>query len=75
MNLPTQISDIIDRSHSWFVEAPPTQRYGVMGIGALLVALVIFAASSGLGDGEGEWEGRILYANMEFEEAAEVSNR
>ena len=75
MNLPTQISDIIDRSHSWFIEAPPTQRYGVMGIGALLVALVIFAASSGLGDGEGEWEGRILYANMEFDEAAEVSNR
>ena len=75
MNLPTQISDITDRSRSWFEEAPPTQRYGVMGIGALLVALVIFAVSSRLGDGGGEWEGRILYANMEFEEVAEVSNR
>ena len=75
MNLPTQISDIIDRSRSWFEEAPPTQRYGVMGIGVLLMALVIFAVSSGLGDGGGEWEGRILYANMEFEEVAEVSNR
>jgi flagellar M-ring protein FliF len=75
MNLPTQISDIIDRSRSWFEEAPPTQRYGVMGIGALLMALVIFAVSSGFGDGGGEWEGRILYANMEFEEVAEVSNR
>jgi flagellar M-ring protein FliF len=75
MNLPTQISDITDRSRSWFEEAPPTQRYGVIGIGALLVALVIFAVSSRLGDGGGEWEGRILYANMEFEEVAEVSNR
>lgn len=75
MNLPTQISDITDRSRSWFEEAPPTQRYGVMGIGALLMALVIFAVSSGFGDGGGEWEGRILYANMEFEEVAEVSNR
>jgi flagellar M-ring protein FliF len=75
MNLPTQISDIIDRSRSWFEEAPPTQRYGVMGIGVLLMALVIFAVSSGFGDGGGEWEGRILYANMEFEEVAEVSNR
>ena len=75
MNLPTQISDIIDRWRSWFEEAPPTQRYGVMGIGVLLMALVIFAVSSGFGDGGGEWEGRILYANMEFEEVAEVSNR
>jgi flagellar M-ring protein FliF len=75
MNLPTQISDITDRSRSWFEEAPPTQRNGVMGIGALLMALVIFAVSSGFGDGGGEWEGRILYANMEFEEVAEVSNR
>jgi len=75
MNLPTQISDIIDRSRSWVEEAPPTQRYGVMGIGVLLMALVIFAVSSGFGDGGGEWEGRILYANMEFEEVAEVSNR
>ena len=75
MNLPTQISDIIHRSRSWFEEAPPTQRYGVMGIGVLLMALVIFAVSSGFGDGGGEWEGRILYANMEFEEVAEVSNR
>ena len=75
MNLPTQVSDISERSRSWFEEAPPTQRYGVMGVGALLVALVIFAASSGVGEGDDEWEGRILYANMEFEEAAEVSNR
>lgn len=75
MNLPTQVSDISDRSRSWFEEAPPTQRYGVMGVGALLVILVIFAASSSVGDGDGEWEGRILYANLEFEEAAEISNR
>ncbi|MEE3257762.1 MAG: flagellar basal-body MS-ring/collar protein FliF [Candidatus Latescibacterota bacterium] len=75
MNLPTQISDITDRSRSWWDEAPPTQRYGVMGFGALLVIVVIFAAISGIGDEEGAWEGRILYANLEFEEAAEISNR
>ena len=75
MNLPTQIFDIIDRSRSWWDEAPPTQRYGVMGFGALLVIVVIFAAISGIGDEEGAWEGRILYANLEFEEAAHIRDQ
>ena len=75
MNIPTQVSDITERSRSWFEEAPPTQRFGAIGAAALLVALVVFAAFSGVGEGKDDWDGRILYANMEFEEAAEVSNR
>ncbi|MCH2660620.1 flagellar M-ring protein FliF, partial [bacterium] len=75
MNLPTQVSDITDRSRGWWDEAPSMQRYVAIGIAALLVLVIGFVASSGVSDGDDEWEGRILYANLEFDEAAEISNR
>ena len=37
MNLPTQVSDITDRSRGWWDEAPPMQRYVAIGIASLLV--------------------------------------
>ena len=51
------------------------QRYVAIGIASLLVLVIGFVASSGVSDGDDEWEGRILYANLEFDEAAEISNR
>ena len=51
------------------------ERYIAIGISVLLVLFIGFVASSGVSDGDGEWEGRILYANLEFDEAAEISNR
>ena len=51
------------------------QRYVAIGIAALLVLVIGFVALSGVSDGDDEWEGRILYANLEFDEAAEISNR
>ena len=75
MNLPTQITDLIERLRTRWAEASPTQRYGAMGVGvSLLVAIIFVAVFSGGGEGD-KWEGRILYANLEFEEAAEISNR
>ena len=75
MNLPTQITDLIEGLRARWAEASPTQRYGAMGVGVSLLAAIIFVAVfSGGGEGD-KWEGRILYANLEFEEAAEISNR
>ena len=51
------------------------ERYIAIGISVLLLLFIGFVASSGVSDGDGEWEGRILYANLEFDEAAEISNR
>ena len=75
MNLPIQITDLIEGLRARWAEASPTQRYGAMGVGVSLLAAIIFVAVfSGGGEGD-KWEGRILYANLEFEEAAEISNR
>jgi len=74
MNLPTQVSDISGRSQEWWSDAPPMQKYGAMGGGVVALVLLIFMMTSYSG-GEGKWEGRILYANLDFDEAAEISNR
>ena len=42
---------------------------------SLLVLVIGVVALSGVSDGDDEWEGRILYANLEFDEAADISNR
>ncbi len=74
MNLPTQVSGITERLQVWWSEAPPVQKYGAIGGAVTVVGLLAFLLffSSGSGD---EWEGRILYSNLEFGEAAEISNR
>ena len=75
MNLPTQVNDITERSRGWWDEAAPIQRYVAIGAAALMVLVIGFVTSSGFGDGGEEWDGRILYANLEFDEAAVISNR
>lgn len=75
MNLPTQVSDISGRSQEWWNDAPPMQKYGAMGGGVVALILIVFMMTSFSGGGDGEWEGRILYANLDFEEAAQISNR
>ncbi len=74
MNLPTQVSDISERSQTWWNDAPPTQKYAALGGGVVGIILLVVAFTSFSG-GEGKWDGRILYANLDFEEAAEISNR
>ncbi|MFT5087878.1 MAG: flagellar M-ring protein FliF [Candidatus Latescibacterota bacterium] len=74
MNLPTQVSDISGRSQEWWNDAPPVQKYGALGGGIVALMLFVFMMTS-ISGGDGKWEGRILYANLDFEEAAEISNR
>ena len=74
MNLPTQVSGITERSQAWWTEAPPVQKYGAVGGGIVGIALLVFMFFT-MSGGEDQWEGRILYSNLEFDESAEISNR
>jgi flagellar M-ring protein FliF len=75
MNLPTPINDIADRSRAWWSGANQTQRGLVVGLAAAVVlalAMVIFTST---GKDDKNWEGAILYADLDYQEAADVSRR
>ncbi len=74
MNLPDQLADITDRLQTWWDSAPQTQRYGAIGGAAALILVLIFALSS-MGGEEEEWDSAILYTNLDFQEAGEITNR
>ena len=74
MNLPEGVTSVTERPLAMWNNANPVQRYGVGGgVAVLVIAIVvgIFSMSSK----EDDWDGAILYANLEFKEAAEISNR
>ena len=74
MNIPEQITGLTDRPQAWWSEAPQPQKFGVMGGGAaLLIALIVAALS--FGGGDDEWEPAILYAGLDYEEAAQITTR
>ena len=74
MNLPTQVAGIAERSQEWWAGAPPMQKYGALGGGIVGIALIIFMFFT-MSGGEDQWEGRILYSDLEFGESADISNR
>ena len=74
MNLPEGLTDVVERPRGLWDQASQTQRYAAMGGGAVLLIGLMFAIMS-MGGGEDEWEPAILYANLDYQEAAEVTNR
>ena len=74
MNLPDQLTDIADRPRTWWAEAPQTQKIGAMGGGVVLIVALVVAMFT-LSTGDEEWEPRILYAELDFAEAAEITTR
>jgi flagellar M-ring protein FliF len=74
MNLPDQITSVTDRPREWWAEAPQQQKIGAMGGAAVLVIAVVFGLMS-LGGGDGDWDAQILYADLDYSEAAEISTR
>ena len=74
MNLPEGLTDLADRPRAMWGEANSMQRYGVMGAAAVLLIVVVIAAFTLTGDGD-DWAPAILYANLDYTEAAEISNR
>lgn len=74
MNLPSQVTELTDRSRDWWGESSQVQRYAIFGGAAVLVILIIVGITSFSGGGE-DWEGAILYADLDYQEAAQVSRR
>ena len=74
MNLPDQITSVTDRSREWWTEAPQQQKIGAIGGAAVLVIAVVFGLMS-LAGGDGDWDAQILYADLDYSEAAEISTR
>ena len=74
MNIPDQITGLTDRPQAWWSEAPKPQKMGAIGGIVVLVAGVIFAFMS-MGGGEQDWDASILYANLDYGEAAEITTR
>jgi len=74
MNLPDQISGATDRPREWWSEAPQPQKFGAIGGAAVLVIAVVYGLMS-LTGGDEDWDAQILYADLDYSEAAEISTR
>ena len=74
MNLPEGLSDLAERPRNIWAQAGQNQRYAILG-GFVLVFLALFIGVMALGGNGEEWEPAILYANLDYQEAAEISNR
>ena len=74
MNLPEGLTDIADRPRAMWGEASQIQRYGAMGGAVVLIIALVFVLMQ-LTGGEEEWDPAILYADLDYQEAGEVSNR
>lgn len=74
MNLPDQLTGIADRPRSMWGEASTPQRIGVAG-GAAALVIVILVAVFAMSVGDEDWDPAILYANLDYTEAAEITTR
>ena len=74
MNLPEGLTDLADRPRGLWDQASQTQRYAGMAGVAVVVIGVVFGIMAMTGD-DGEWEPAILYANLDYGETAEITNR
>lgn len=74
MNIPDQMTDMTERPRAWWAEAPVLQKGGAIGGGSVLIIGLIVAIFS-MGGGDEDWNPAILYASLDYAEAAEVTTR
>lgn len=76
MNLPESLSlsTVLEKPRAWWEQAPQPQRLGAAGVAVVLLISLAFGISS-LTKGEEEWEPAILYAELDYAEAAQITNR
>ena len=74
MNIPDQITGVADRPREWWGEAPQAQKIGAAGgVAVLAIALIVgFLSMTG---GEEDWDPAILYADLDYSEAADITTR
>ena len=72
MNLPDQLTGVTDRPREWWEEAAQPQKFGAMGGAAVLVIALVVGVMWMTG-GDEDWDPAILYADLEYAEAAEIS--
>jgi flagellar M-ring protein FliF len=68
------LSTLPEKARAWWEEAPQGQRIGVGAGAAVLIIGILFALST-LTKNEDEWEPAILYAELDYAEAAQITNR
>ena len=74
MNLPEGLSSLAEGPLSMWSQASQNKRYAILGCAAL-VFLALFIGLMALGGNGEEWEPAILYANLDYQEAAEIRNQ
>ena len=74
MNVPDQITGIVDRPREWWTEAPQAQKMGAAG-GAAAVVIALIVALMTMSGEEEDWNPAILYTDLDYWEAAEITNR
>lgn len=74
MNLPPQAAEMTARVRGWWGEAPLVQRLTIVGVVVAVVAALGVAIYSS-GKGKDNWEAAILYADLDYQEAADVSRK
>ncbi len=74
MNIPDQIAGISERPKEWWTEAPQGQKMGAAG-GAVALVIAIVVGIMSMAGGEEDWSPAILYTDLDYWEAAEITNR
>ena len=74
MNLPDQLTGVTDRPREWWEEAAQPQKFGAMG-GAAVLVIALVVGIMWMTGGDEDWDPAILYADLEYAEAAEISTR
>jgi flagellar M-ring protein FliF len=74
MNLTQSVTELTEKPRVWWDGAPQGQRVGAM-VGAAVLMLAVIIGLYSLGGGGDEWTADILYADLDYNEAAEVIKR
>jgi flagellar M-ring protein FliF len=74
MNLPESFTGLAERPRAVWEGASQPMRFGIAG-GAAAVVIAVVVVAFMFSGGKDEWEPAILYADLDYQEAAEVTTR
>jgi flagellar M-ring protein FliF len=74
MNLSESMTGVTEKPRQMWEEASQPQRIGAMAGGAVVLLALILGLMS-LGSGGGNWDPAILYTELDYQEASQVTTR